>query len=748
MRSFILMLLVLGLQAAEITPVFLDLSRSIPERVTDYLSRLTLEQKAQLLDKSGPDVTVADFTLRSDKWNQCLNGVRWMPSHKQQYLAAYAVRSGTADADAVTTTTTLFPTCIALGATWDPALVKTVAGVLSDEARAIYNGWHLDPQARGEHKGLIYRAPVIEVSRNPFWGRIHEVYSEDTYLTGRMGVAYVQGLQGDDARYLKLAATLKHFVVNNVESHRTKLDAAVPERWLREYYLPHFRDAVVEGEAQSLMASYNAINGQPNNINRWLLTELIKEEWKHAGFVVSDLGGIKSMVEGHKANGMTYEDAVAQSVIAGCDFSDKEYRENIVGAVTHGKLPVSRLDDAVRRVITVRMRLGEFDPWDKQPWSDLKPAIINSPAHHAVALKAAQASIVLLKNDRGLLPLNPAALKSVAVIGPLADRVILNNYSGIVRDVVTPLAGLRNRLGSAIEVRYALGGLLAEKDHKQVNSCPPLGPIDSVAERTRAVAAARGADVAILFVGTNAAIEQEGRDRKDLALPGDQQALVEAVVAANPRTIVVQLSAGPLATTWIKANVPAVLHAWWPGQEGGNAIADVVLGAVNPAGRLPYTVYADLAQVPPVSEYDLSKGFTYQYLRGAPLYAFGFGLSYTSFAYRSVALSAPTAKVGDTLIVSATIANTGARAGDEVVQVYVKEPAGSVPKPAIRLVGFARVNLDVGDQKTISIPVEVARMRYWDEVSHAFKADPGVYGILVGGSSDALTQKATFTLSP
>lgn len=748
MRTLTLLLLAIATQASEVPPAFLDTSRALPERVADYLSRLTLEQKAHLLDKSGPDVTVAGFTLRSDQWNQCLNGVRWMPSHKQQFLAAYAVRTGDPEAAQVKTATTLFPTCIALGATWDPALVRTVANVLSDEARAIYNGWHLDPEAPGEHKGLIYRAPVIEVSRNPYWGRIHEVYSEDTYLTGRMGVAYVQGLQGNDPRYLKLAATLKHFVVNNVEGGRTKLDAQVPERWMQEYYLPHFREAVMEGNAQSLMASYNAINGVPSNINRWLLTDVIKDAWKHEGFVVSDLGGVKSMVEGHKANGMTYEDAVAQSVLAGCDFSDREYRENIPGAVTHGKLPMARLDDAVRRVVGVRMRLGEFDPWDKQPWSHLKPSIINSPAHHAVALEAARASIVLLKNADGMLPLNKAALKSVAVIGPLADRVILNNYSGIVRDVVTPLAGLRQRLGANVDVRYALGGTIADKDHKQVNSCPPLGPIDVAAEKAKAVEAARGADVAILFVGTNAAAELEGRDRKDFALPGNQQDLIEAVVAVNPRTIVVQLCAGPLATTWIKDHVPAVVQAWWPGQEGGNAIADVLLGAVNPAGRLPYTVYADKTQVPPVSEYDISKGFTYQYVKGTPLYAFGFGLSYTTFSYGTVAVSAPTTKDGDTLAVTTTVTNTGTRAGDEVVQVYVKEPAGSVPKPTIRLVGFARVHLAAGERKSVTIPVEVARMRFWDVATHAFRAEAGTYGILVGGSSDALVQKASFEVKP
>ena len=292
-------------------PIFRDPSQPLDKRVSDLLSRLTLEEKAMILDHKGP--TLERFNIRSDQWNQCLNGVKWDRP------------------------TTLFPTCIAMAATWNTNLVYTIATVLSDEARAIYNGWHVDPNVKSEHKGLIYRAPVINIGRNPNWGRNHEAWGEDPYLTGRMAVSYVRGLQGDDPRYLKVASTLKHYAVNNVEGNRTSLSAIVPEATLREYWLPHFFDAVVEGKAQSLMASYNAINGTPNNINHWLLTDLLKKEWKHEGFVVSDLGGVRTMVSGHGKGQMSYVDAVAQSVMAGCDFSDKEYRENIPMAVRQGK---------------------------------------------------------------------------------------------------------------------------------------------------------------------------------------------------------------------------------------------------------------------------------------------------------------------------------------------------------------------------------------------------------------------------
>lgn len=711
----------LSLQAAD-APVFLDATKSWNERVTDYVGRLTLEQKADLLDHRGPTVTVAGFALRSDQWNQCLNGVKW------------------------TEPTTLFPTCIALGATWNPDLVHDVASVLSDEARAIYNGWHLDPAFKGEHKGLIYRAPVINISRNPYWGRIHEVYSEDPYLTGRMAVAYVRGLQGDDPRYLKIAATLKHYAINNVEHSRMKLDAVVPERIIHEYWLPHFREAVIEGHAQSLMASYNAINGTPNNINHWLLTDVLKTEWKHEGFVVSDLGGVKTMVEGHKAKTMTYEDAVAQSVMAGCDFSDKEYRENIAGAVRAGKITQERLDDAVSRVIRVRMRLGEFDPQEGQPWAALKPDIIGGKAHRELSLKAAQQSLVLLQNRDQLLPLDRRSIKRIAVIGPHADVITLNNYNGRPGKTVTVLQGVKDRGGQAVEVLHAIGGQIAPKpkpkDPKEV-----VAAFDIAAERAKAVETARACDVAVVCVGTNARIEQEGRDRTHLGLPGEQQALVEAVYAANPRTVVVLMSAGPLTVPWIKDHIPAVLQGWWGGDEGGHAVADVLFGDYNPAGRLPWTVYASEAQVPSQDEYDVTKGFTYLYLKGDPLYAFGHGLSYTTFAYGSLTLSSPTLAADGVLTASIDITNKGAKTGDEVVQLYVRHVSSSVPRPHQELRAFQRITLRAGETRSVSLSVPASKLAFYDVTTHAFRIESGTIEIRVGASSQDIraTQQVLVT---
>jgi beta-glucosidase len=682
--------------------LYLDVSQPVEKRLADLISRLTLEEKATLLNHRGP--TVERFNIRSDQWNQCLNGVQWDRP------------------------TTLFPTCIAMSATWNKDLVHQIATVLSDEARAIYNGWHLLTNAPGQHKGLIYRAPVINIERNPYWGRNHEAWGEDPFLTGRMAVSYVQGLQGDDPHYLKLAATLKHFAVNNVETDRQKLNAIVSERMLREYWLPHFRDAVMEGKAQSLMASYNAINSKPNNINHWLLTDVLKGEWQHEGFVVSDLGGVRSMVQGHEKNQMTYVDAVAQSLMAGCDFSDKEFMDNIPAAVHEGKLNEARLNDALTRVLRVRMRLGEFDPFDKVPYSKISPEVIDGPANRMVALKAAQQSIVLLQNRGDLLPLDKTKIKRIAVIGSLGDRVVMNNYNGKAGKTVTALQGIQDRVAPGTEVLFAAGGLISDPT-------PRSKPFDKTNELQKAVELARNADLAVVFVGTDQRVEQEGLDRKTLGLTGNQEELVEAVFTANPRTVVVQMSAGPLTVPWLAQHIPAMLQSWWPGEEGGHAIADVLFGNVNPAGRLPHTVYESEAQVPPLDEYDVTKGFTYMYVNGEPLFPFGHGLSYTTFKYSGLKLSSDKVKADGKVNISVEVTNTGKRTGDEVVQLYVHQVKSSVKRPAKELRGFERISLTPGEKKTITLSLPMKKLEFWDEKAHGFVVEPGAFDVMIGASS-------------
>jgi beta-glucosidase len=687
-----------SLRAAEPTanPLYLDPAQPAEKRAQDLVARLTLEEKAMLLNHKGS--TVERFGIRCDRWNQCLQGVWWDQ------------------------TTTLFPVPLALAATWDSNLVHEVATAISDEARAIYNGWHQDPAFPGEHKGLIYRAPVINIERNPYWGRNEEAYGEDPYLTGRIGVAFVKGLQGNDPKYLKLVSTLKHYAVNNVEQGRTSLSATVPERMLYEYWLPHFRDCIVEGHAQSVMASYNAINGVPSNINPLLLTDILKQRWGFQGFVVSDLGGVNTMVTGHMKSQMSYEEAVAKSLIAGCDFSDKEFEVHLPTAVRQGLLPEARLNDAVFRVLRDRIRLGEFDRQELVPYSKIPTNVICSPEHRALALKAAQESIALLINRNNFLPLNKSKLKTIAVIGPHADTFTPGGYSGKPENPVKPLQGIRNRAENGTKVLYARGCEISGGSSED----------DSIAQ---AAAIARGADVAIVYVGTNNKIESEGRDRTSLSLPGRQEDLVKAVCAANQNTVVVLMNAGPLTVPWLKENVPAILEAWWAGVEGGDAIADVLFGDANPAGRLPHTVYASESQVPPQDEYDVTKGFTYMYLNGKPLFPFGHGLSYTRFNYSDLRVSPEQIPVTGQVMVRVDVENTGKRAGDEVVQLYVHEVECSVKRPGKELRGFERVALRPGQKKTIAFTLAGEKLSFWDVKTHGFVVEPGAFDVLVGSSS-------------
>ena len=679
-------------QRVETRPVFRDANAPLESRLDDLIGRLTLEEKATLLNHNGP--TVERFQIRTDRWNQCLHGVWWDRP------------------------TTMFPVPIAMAATWDDALVHKVAETISDEARAIYNGWHADPTFPGEHKGLIYRAPVINISRNPYWGRINECYGEDPFLTGRMGVAFVRGLQGDDPLYLKLAATLKHFAVNNVEKDRQRLSAKVDERMLHEYWLPHFRACVVEGKVCSVMASYNAINGTPNNMNRLLLTDILKKQWGFQGFVVSDLGGVGTMVHGHERGKMDFVDAVARSIEAGCDFSDKEFMDNIPAAVRSGKLSQTRLDDALRRVLRVRFRLGEFDPPEMVPYSRISPQVICSAEHRKLARQTARESIVLLTNRDHLLPLDRTKVKTIAVIGPRADKFIAGGYSGKAIGPVTPLAGLRAVAGTGVEIKHI------------------TAPAD-----------AAKADVAIAVVGTTLQDEAEGRDRTSLGLPHNQEQLVRDTIAANPRTIVVLQNAGPLTMPWIKEHAAAIVEAWWSGEEGGTALAEAVFGDINPAGRLPYTVYASAEQVPPQDEYDVSRGFTYMYLHGDPLFAFGHGLSYTEFRYGDVQVTPATVAADGRLTASVDVENIGRRLGDEVVQLYVRALGSQVSRPRLQLRAFRRVPLAAGKMESVSFALPAKDLAYYDVSQHAFRVEPGEYELLVGGSSQDIRAKAKFRVT-
>jgi beta-glucosidase len=694
-------------------PLYLDYTKPVEERVKDLISRMTLEEKAEYLNHVGPDIP--KFGIKSDKWNQSLHGVVW------------------------TRPTTMFPVSIAMAATWDTKLVHTEATAISDEARAIYNGWHNDPNFQGEKKGLIYRSPVINISRNPYWGRINECFGEDPFLTGRIGVAHVTGLQGNDPKYLKLVSTLKHYAVNNVEQNRTARSATVSERMLHEFWLPHFKDCIVEGGAQSIMASYNAINGVPNNINHMMLTDILKNRWGFKGFVVSDLGGVNTMVNGHEKGKMSYEEAVAQSINAGCDFSDKEFMQYIPIAVNKGLLTMTKLDESVSRVMRDRFLLGEFDPQDRVPYSKIPMSLIGNAAHVSLALKAAQEAMVLLTNKNHILPLDKNKIKTIAVIGPHANMFTAGGYSGKPIDAVNPMQGIKNRMAPGTEIIYAAG---SEITHRR--NAPEFNKDE---ELQKAVDAAKKADVAILYIGTTLDIEAEGRDRTSLELPGNQEELVKAVLAVNPRTIVVLMNAGPLTIPYIKDNAPAILEAWWPGEQGGNAIADALFGNINPGGKMPLTVYASAEQVPSQDEYDVTKGFTYMYVNGKPLFPFGHGLSYTTFNYSNLKLSAKQIKDSGAITVSVDVKNSGKVTGDEVVQLYIHDVSPSLKRPNEELRGFERITLAPGQTKTVKLTIPGSKLAFYDEKIHDFRVEPEMIDVMVGSSSADIRLKSQFKVT-
>jgi beta-glucosidase len=679
---------------------YLDPAQPLDQRVADVIARMTLQEKAQCLfhnSKGVPRLQIPPW----GGWNQCLHGI-----YSNQI-------------------TTLFPVPIAQAATWDPQLVHEITSAIADEARALYH--HGGSGMRGK-AGLVYRAPVINVSRDPRWGRIQECFGEDPFLCGRITVAYVKGLQGDHPRYLKVAATLKHFAVNNQETGRFSFLAPVPERLLHEYWLPHFKDGVVEGKVCSLMAAYNGINGDPCAVNKVLLTDILRGQWGFDGFVVSDLGGIGHLVRSHKLT-PSKEEAVARALLAGCDYDDEEYRDAIPGAVKKGLLAEKDVDRALARVLKVAFRLGVFDLQDQVPFSKIPASVIHSTKHRELSLRTARASMVLLANKDRFLPLDRTRLKKVAVIGPAAARPEYGNYylAQPRQKLVHPIDGIKDKLGKEVEVIYAKGSEFLQPAKGQ-------GEDPGVALQA-AENAARAAEVVFLCLGTVPALEAEGRDRKELGLPKRQQALLETVVKANPKTAVILFNAGPLSVAWARDNAAALLQAWYPGEAGGTALADVLFGDYNPAGRLPYTVYESLTDIPPQTEYDVTKGFTYLYFTGTPVFPFGHGLSYSQFSYGALTLSSPRMGSDGKVDLRVTITNTGDRAGDEVAQLYVHQRTSSVKRPNKELRGFQRVLLKPGEAKTLTFTLPADKLAYYDVGRHGFVVEPGLFDVLVGSSS-------------
>jgi beta-glucosidase len=630
-------------------------------------------------------------------------------------------------------TTTQFPQPPGLGATWDPDLVHQAAGVEGFEARFVTQ------TARYNRQVLQLWGPQSDLARDPRWGRSEEVYGEDPFLNGTMAAAFVKGLQGDDPQYWQAAALLKHFLANSNEDHRNVSSSDFDERLFWEYYSVPFRMAFLEGGATAVMASYNAWNGTPMTIHP-VLRGVLRDQWG-VEVISTDAGAARFLSNPRKVF-PDHKTSVVASIKAGINQFLDPYANETKAALEDKSLTVADLDAAVRPKFRVTMRLGLLDPPEIVPYASIKdsPEPWTTDKHRAISLRAALETIVLLKNENGFLPLDRKSLKSIAVIGPLADAVHWDWYGGTPPYAATPLQAIRRAVGSDVTVTPVL----------EQNGAA-------------AVAAARKADVAVVVVGndpkcgptmasewytdpqegngftlpcTVPSEGREGRDRETIELYQEQ--LVKQVMVGNRKTVVVLFSSYPFAINWTQANVPAILQMAHSSQDEGTALAQVLFGEYNPAGRLTVTWPKSLAQLPEKMDYNIRHGRTYMYFQGEPLYPFGFGLSYTSFRLSNLRTSAPRLAKDGSLTVSVDVTNTGARAGDEVVQLYVRHPGTKVERPRQQLVGFQRVNVKPGETRTVGIPVAASRLAYWDEKAKALTVESEPIAILAGDSSASL----------
>ena len=831
----------------------------VKDRVKDLISQMTLEEKVLQMVFNAPAIErlgVPEYNW----WNEGLHGV---------------ARAGVA---------TVFPQAIGLAATWNPDLIHKIAITISDEARAKHHE-ALRRDIRMIYAGLTCWSPNVNIFRDPRWGRGQETYGEDPYLTAALGVQFIKGLQGYDPQYIKLVATPKHYAVHSgPESSRHWFDAQVSERDLRETYLPHFEVCIKEGGAHSIMGAYNRVNGEACCASPTLLQKILREEWSFDGFVVSDCWAIIDIYAHHKLVA-TREEAAALAVNNGCDLNCGSTYPALVAAVEEGLISESTIDQAVTRLFTARMRLGMFDPPEQVPYAQIPHEVINSQEHQDLALQAARESLVLLKNEGGLLPIRKT-LDSIAVIGPNADEItsLLGNYNGTPAQPSTPLAGIRRKISPSTRLYFAQGCAIADGvpplkvissaylypadfqdkeqgltavyyDNPNFIGQPALQRIDKTVDviwkdstplshkwgepfsvrwtgflvppesglhrigvngfsafklflddeliaefedihhprvktkdihleagrfykirldyvskgldpqvqllwsctgidyEAQALEIAAKAELLIAVMGLSPNLEGEempvevtgfsGGDRTDICLPFSQERLLKQLSALGKPIVLVLLNGSALAISWAAENIPAIVEAWYPGEAGGEAIADVLFGDTNPSGRLPLTFYRSVNDLPPFEEYGM-EGRTYRYFQGEALYPFGHGLSYTTFEFGNLRIDHSKAEVGGQVRISAEVTNSGDRAGDEVVQLYTRQFAAP-PRPIKELKGFKRITLQPGETKTVAFILHINQLHVYDE-ELICAVHPGLVEVMVGNSSANLPLTGGFEI--
>lgn len=686
---------------------FWDPTLPIAERVSDLISRLTVPEKVSQMLHESPSIERLGIPAYN-WWNEALHGV---------------ARAGIA---------TVFPQAIGLSAMWSVPRLHQIACAISDEARAKHHEY-LRHNDHGMYKGLTFWSPNINIFRDPRWGRGHETYGECPFLTARLGVAFVRGLQGDHPTYLKVVATPKHFAVHSgPEGLRHSFDAKATLKDLYETYLFAFHACVVEGQAQSIMAAYNRTNGEPCCASQTLLGKVLRGAWGFTGYVVSDCWAVRDLHESHGST-QTAEQSAALAVKSGCDLNCGCTYGQIPHAIELGLLQEADLDACLQRLFHARMALGMFDPPERVPFAAIPYETDDSEQHRELALQAARESIVLLKNKDNLLPLSKD-LHSIAVIGPNAHSpsVLVGNYFGTPSRTVTPLDGIRDAVFKQTKVWYAEGCKLTGKKMDGLGRSANLSEALGMAERSEIVVLCLGLSAQIEGEQGDAGNSEAAGDKVDLNLTGLQQRLLEEVVALGKPTVLVLISGSALSVSWADEHVGAVVEAWYPGQAGGTALAEVLFGDYNPAGRLPLTFPKSIEDVPEFTDYSM-RGRTYRYLSKPPLYPFGYGLSFTRFEYSEIKVNKQRIAAGEKVEVSALVTNVGGHDGDEVVQLYVRDEEASCTVPHHNLRGFQRIAIKKGASQRVRFTLTPRDLSLIDEQGRRM-LEPGRFTVSLGGS--------------
>lgn len=690
------------------------------EKAKELVAKMTLEEKVSQTLYQAPAIERLGIPAYN-WWNEALHGV---------------ARAGTA---------TIFPQSIGLAATFDEDLLEEVAEAISTEGRAKFN-MQQKYGDRDIYKGLTFWSPNVNIFRDPRWGRGHETFGEDPYLTSRLGVRFVKGLQGHDEKHLKAAACAKHFAVHSgPEDLRHQFDAQVSKQDMYETYLPAFKACVEEGHVEAVMGAYNRTNGEPCCGSHTLLQDILRNEWGFEGHVVSDCWAIQDFHMWHKITDTPVESA-SMAMNNGCDLNCGQMFQYLLMAVQDGRVEESRLDEAVINLFTTRMKLGVMDCQEKNVFDSIPYDVVDSKEMQKLNLDVAEKCVVLLKNADNLLPLSKEKYKTIGVIGPNANnrRALVGNYEGTASRYITVVEGIQDYVGDECRVLYSEGCHLCKPKVEGLSAGNErISEVQEICACSDIVIACMGLDAGLEGEEGDTGNEYASGDKPNLELPGLQEEVLKTIYASGKPVVLLLLSGSALNVSWAQEHIPAIVQGWYPGAQGGKAIANILFGEKNPQGKLPVTFYKSTEELPAFTDYTM-KGRTYRYMQNDALYPFGYGLSYTDFTYASAIASTDTL-TEDGVDITVTVENTGSREGTETVQSYVKAvPEEEIENlPNMQLKGIRKCTLKPGEKKEVSIHLPIEAFALYDEEGKR-QIYKGCYKIYVGGQApDKRSEKLT-----